>query len=91
MKPIRTDADHDAAIRRMEEMVESTVGDSSESVRDEFEVLVALIEHYEAKTVKINPPDPVEAIRFRMEQQGRLTADINQWAAYTRKLLGGAS
>jgi HTH-type transcriptional regulator / antitoxin HigA len=41
-----------------------------------FEAMLTLIEAYEAKHYPIAPPDPVEAIKFRMEQQGLTVADL---------------
>jgi HTH-type transcriptional regulator/antitoxin HigA len=43
---------------------------------DEFEVLLTLVEAYEAKHFVIDPPDPIEAIKFRMEQEGLTAKDL---------------
>lgn len=43
---------------------------------DRFEVLLTLVEAYEAKHYQIDPPDPVEAIKFRMEQEGLTAKDL---------------
>jgi HTH-type transcriptional regulator/antitoxin HigA len=43
---------------------------------DRLDVLLALIEHYEAKHHPIDPPDPIEAIKFRMEQMGLTRKDL---------------
>ena len=43
---------------------------------DRFEVLLTLVEAYEAKHYQIDPPDPVEAIKFRMEQEGLSAKDL---------------
>jgi antitoxin component HigA of HigAB toxin-antitoxin module len=68
IKPIRSDDDLRAAFLRLESIFQAQEG-SPEA--DEMEVLATLIEAYEQKHYPIGPADPVEAIKFRMEQQGR--------------------
>lgn len=46
---------------------------------EEMEVLTTLIEAYENKRYPVSPPDPIEAIRFRMEQQGLSPADLQPY------------
>ncbi len=57
------------------EVVEGGPPPGSEEA-DQFEVLLLLIEHYEASHYPIAPPDPIEAIRFRMEQAGLTPKDL---------------
>jgi len=73
IKPIKTKQDYENALKRVEELLDATV-DSKEF--DELEVLSTLIEAYEAKNYKIDAPDPIEAIKFRMEQEGLKQKDI---------------
>ena len=73
IKPIRNDADLRAAFVRLESIFQAPEG-SPEA--DEMEVLVALVEAYENKHCPIGPADPVEAIKFRMEQQGLAVKDL---------------
>ena len=73
IRPIRTDDDHARALRRMEELW-GAAEDSPEA--EELEVLVTLVDAYEARHHAIDPPDPVEAILFRMHQQGLVRADL---------------
>jgi HTH-type transcriptional regulator/antitoxin HigA len=68
IKPIRTEADYDRALRRVEELWDSAEG-STES--DEVDILTTLIEAYEREHYPIDLPDPVEAIKFRLEQTGK--------------------
>ena len=68
IKPIKTKSDHEAAMRRIEAVWGATPG-TSES--DELEVLVTLVEAYEREHYPIDLPDPVEAIKFRLEQEGK--------------------
>lgn len=73
IKPIRNDADLRAAFVRLESIFQAPEG-SPEA--DEMEVLVALVEAYENKHYPIGPADPIEAIKFRMEQQGLAAKDL---------------
>lgn len=68
MKPIKDDADYERALRRVEQLWAATKG-SPEG--DELEVLVTLIEAYENQHYPMDLPDPIEAIKFRLEQEGR--------------------
>ncbi len=67
IRPIKDDVDHDAALRKIERLWGAREG-SVES--DRLEVLVALVEAYERAHFPIDLPDPIEAITFRLEQQG---------------------
>jgi len=73
IKPIRNNDDLRDAFARLELVFQAQEG-SSEA--DEMEVLVALIEAYENKHYPINAADPIEAIKFRMEQQGLVAKDL---------------
>ncbi len=68
IKPIRGEADYERALRRVEELWDSPEG-SAES--DELEILTTLIEAYERDHYPIDLPDPIEAIKFRLEQKGK--------------------
>jgi HTH-type transcriptional regulator/antitoxin HigA len=68
IRPIRTEADYERALRRVEELWDSAEG-SRES--DELDILATLIEAYEREHYPIDLPDPVEAIKFRLEQKGK--------------------
>jgi HTH-type transcriptional regulator/antitoxin HigA len=65
--PIRTEADHDAAVARIAEIIGARP-DTAEG--EELDILATLVAAYEAKHHVIDAPDPIEAIQFRMEQQG---------------------
>ena len=73
IKPIRNDEDLQAAFKRLELVYQAQEG-SPES--DEMEVLVTLIEAYENKHFPMGVVDPVEAIKFRMAQQGLTQKDL---------------
>ncbi|MFP0196027.1 MULTISPECIES: helix-turn-helix domain-containing protein [Pseudomonas] len=73
IKPIRSPEDLTAALTRVEQLWGAEVG-STEG--DELEILVLLIEKYEEEHYPIPPSDPIEAIKFRMEQQGLTPRDL---------------
>ena len=65
--PIRTTRDHAQALREIERLWGARVGTRE---ADELEVLVTLVDAYEATRHPIDPPDPIDAILFRLEQMG---------------------
>jgi HTH-type transcriptional regulator/antitoxin HigA len=68
IRPIRSEADYDAALHR----VEALWGSASETPEgDELDVLLPLIEAYEREHYPIDLPTPIDAIKFRLEQQGK--------------------
>jgi len=73
--PIRTEADHKRALREVSAYFDTEPEPGSEE-GDRFEILVTLVEAYEAKHFAIEAPDPIEAIRFRMEQGGLTVKDL---------------
>jgi HTH-type transcriptional regulator/antitoxin HigA len=73
LKPIRTDADHQTALAELERLWGARTG-SPEG--DRLDVLATLIDAYEARRYPMDPPDPIEAIRFRMAQQGITRKDL---------------
>lgn len=73
LKPIRTEADYDAALAEVERLWGAKSGTPD---GDRLDVLATLIEVYEEKHHPMDPPDPIEAIRFRMEQQGLTRKDL---------------
>ena len=73
IKPIRSEEDHDAALSRISELMD-TAPDSPEG--DELDVLVDLVELFESKHVPMGFPTPISAIKFRMEQAGLRPRDL---------------
>lgn len=67
IKPIRTDEEHAEALREIEALWEAEPGPPR---HDRLEVLGILAAAYEESRWPMDPPDPVEAIKFRMEQNG---------------------
>lgn len=73
IKPIRTEEDLTTAFARVEQLWGAEIG-SPEG--DELEILALLIEKYEDEHHPMPPSDPIEAIKFRMEQQGLTPRDL---------------
>jgi HTH-type transcriptional regulator / antitoxin HigA len=73
VKPIRTEDDYQAALKEMKLLWGSTAWTPE---GDRLEVLATLVDAYESQHDPIDPPDPIEAIRFRMEQQGLSLRDL---------------
>ena len=73
--PIRTKADYKRALRDVSAYFDNEPEPGSAD-GDRFEILTTLVEAYEAKHFPIDAPDPIEAIRFRMEQGGLTVKDL---------------
>jgi len=77
LKPIRTEADYRAALKAAETVFDAPEEpDPSSEEGAYFEALLTLIEAYERKHYPVDPPDPIDAITFRMEQAGLNVADL---------------
>jgi HTH-type transcriptional regulator/antitoxin HigA len=73
LKPIRTEADYETALAEVERLWGAKSGTPK---GDRLDVLATLIEAYEARQYPMDPPDPIEAICFRMEQKGLTRKDL---------------
>jgi HTH-type transcriptional regulator/antitoxin HigA len=73
LKPIRTEADHERAMAEVERLWGAKSGTPE---GDRLDILVTLIEAYEKEAYPFDPPDPIEAIQFRMEQLGLTRKDL---------------
>jgi HTH-type transcriptional regulator/antitoxin HigA len=73
IKPIKTKKDYEAALKKIEGLFDAKP-DTADG--DLLEILVTLVEAYEQKHFNLAPPDPIEAIKFRMEQLGLKQSDI---------------
>jgi HTH-type transcriptional regulator/antitoxin HigA len=83
IRAIRTEADYDWALAEIEQYFQAEP-DPGTPAADRFDVLATLIEAYEAKHWPIEPADPIEAIRYKMEVAGLKQSDLAE-------LLGSAS
>lgn len=79
IQPIKTERDHANALKEIERLWDAK---PNSPAGDLLELWTTLVEAYEAKHHAIPPPDPIEAIKFRMEQEGKTVGDL-------AKLLGG--
>ncbi len=75
IKPIHSEIDYQAALHEVSAYFESEPAPSTPE-GDRFEILLTLIEAYEARHYHIDPPDSIEAIKFRMEQEGLTAKDL---------------
>lgn len=73
IRPIKTLQDYELTLKRLDKIFDSLPGTKE---GDELEILALVIEDYEDKNYPIDPPDPIEAIKFRMEQMGMKQADL---------------
>ena len=73
LKPIRSKVDYKAAVAELRRLWGAKSGTRE---GDRLDVLATLIDAYEAEHDPMDPPDPVEAIKFRMEQQGLTRKDL---------------
>jgi HTH-type transcriptional regulator / antitoxin HigA len=75
IKPIKTETDYDEALAKIANLMEAELGTPE---GDQLDVLVTLVEAYEEKQWRIDPPDPIEAIKVRMQQRGLTRHDLER-------------
>lgn len=75
IRPIHTQADHNATLKEISALMENDPEPGSPD-GDRLDILVTLVQAFEAKHTPISAPDPVEAIKFRMEQSGLSVKDL---------------
>ncbi len=75
VRPIRSETDYEAALLEVERLWGARAGTRD---GDRLDVLATLIDCYEAEHDPMDPPDPIEAIKFRMEQQGLSRRDLEE-------------
>jgi HTH-type transcriptional regulator/antitoxin HigA len=75
VKPIRSQRDYEAALEEVERLWGAKVGTRG---GDRLDVLATLIDAYEAEHYPMDPPDPIQAIKFRMDQQGLTRRDLEE-------------
>lgn len=85
IKLIKSEREHEQALARLTSLMDiDPVEGSAEA--DELEVLALLIQHYEQVNYPMDPPDPVEAIKFRMDQAGLKNKDLVQYIGSQSKV-----
>jgi HTH-type transcriptional regulator / antitoxin HigA len=75
IKAIRTEADYDWALAEIDLLMDAEPGTQE---GDRLDVLVTLVEAYESQHWRIDPPDPIEAIKLRMQQRGLTRQDLEK-------------
>jgi HTH-type transcriptional regulator / antitoxin HigA len=75
IQPIRTEADYKAALQKISVLMASDPAPGT-AKGDRLDILTTLVQAYEARHIPIGAPDPVEAIKFRMEQSGLTVKDL---------------
>ncbi|NOG31703.1 helix-turn-helix domain-containing protein [Halomonas sp. TBZ9] len=75
IRPIHTEADYKAVLREVSTYFDNEPEPGTED-GDRFDILLTLVEAYEAKQFPVDLPDPIEAIKFRMEQEGLTAKDL---------------
>ena len=75
IKPIKNESDYDAALAEVADLMEAQSGTPE---GDRLDVLVTLVEAYEEKHWRVKPPDPIEAIKIRMQQRGLTRRDLEK-------------
>lgn len=73
VKPIKNESDYDAALAEIADLMGAR---ASTPEGDRLDVLVTLVEAYEEKHWRVDPPDPIEAIKLRMQQRGLSRHDL---------------
>src|SRR6266403_3570892 len=75
LRPLRSEKDYEAALAQVERLWGAKAGTPK---GDRLDILATLIEAYETKHYPMDIPDPIEAIKFRMEQQGLTRKDLER-------------
>src|SRR5215469_15087037 len=83
IRPIKNRKDYDTALARIEELMDAKAG-SAEA--DELEVLSTLVDLYEDQHFPIDLPTPIDAIKFRMDQQGLANRDLEPFIGSRAKV-----
>lgn len=85
IRPIRDESDYKAALKAVAPYFDNEPEPDTED-GDRFEILITLIEAYEKKHYPIARPDPIEAIKFRMEQAGLTVKDLEPMIGRTNRV-----
>jgi HTH-type transcriptional regulator / antitoxin HigA len=80
---LKTNEDYEQALARIDELFDAKPGTKD---ADELELLVALVELYEQNLYHIDPPNPIDAIKYRMEQEGLTNTDMEEYLGSKSKV-----
>ncbi len=73
IRPIKTKADHRAALKEIERLMDAKPGTPA---GDRLEILATLVDHYESQHEPIHPPEPIDALLYHMESRGLTRRDL---------------
>ena len=76
IRPIKTKADHRAALKEIERLMDAKPGTPA---GDRLEVLTTLVDRYESEHEAIEPPDPIEALQYHMESRSLTRRDLEPY------------
>lgn len=76
IRPIKTKADHRAALKEVERLMDAKPGTPA---GDRLDVLATLVEHYESQHEPIDPPDPIDALLYHLESRGLTRRDLEPY------------
>ena len=76
IRPVKTRADHRAALKEIERLMEAKPGTPA---GDRLEILTTLVDHYESQHEPVEPPDPIEALLYHMESRGLSRRDLEPY------------
>ena len=85
IKLIKNSKDHSVAMKQLRVLLDEEKP-RNEEINDEIEILALLIESYEEKNFPMDKPDPIEAIKFRMDQMGLKQKDIAEFIGSKSKV-----
>jgi HTH-type transcriptional regulator/antitoxin HigA len=83
IQPIKSESDYKRAMARLEEIFDVSKGSE---MADELEILSILVDKYEKENFPIDLPDPIEAIKFRMEQLGMKQKDLVEVVGFNSRV-----
>jgi HTH-type transcriptional regulator/antitoxin HigA len=83
IKPIRNEADYQKALERLEVIFDAKRGTPE---GDELEILAIVVDNYENENFPIGMPDPISAIKFRMEQMGMKQKDLVEMVGFKSRV-----
>lgn len=76
IRPIKTKADHRAALKEIERLMDAKPGTPA---GDRLEILTALVDHYESQHEPVELPDPIDALLYHMESRGLMRRDLEPY------------
>lgn len=85
IKPIKTNSQYESALKRIYILMQLDLKSGSEQA-DELEVLSVLVDKFEEEHFPIYPPNPVEALKFRMEQLGMSKTELSEYLGHKSRV-----